>query len=55
MDDRATTRRMLLGIEVTLFGGIFMAASSGSAQALRLGIAALGLLIAMVGFGTGPR
>jgi hypothetical protein len=48
-------KRLLLGIEVTVFGGVLVLLASGSAGALGLVVAAVGLAIAVSGMGSEPR
>ncbi len=55
MGSESGTKRLLLGIEVTIFGGILVLAASGSAVTLGLIVAVAGLLIAVSGMTTERR
>ena len=47
-------KRLLLGIEVTIFGGVLVLSASGSAVALGLFVAVVGLVIALSGALSNP-
>ena len=47
MGSESGIKRLLLGIEVTVFGGVLVLVASGSAGVLGLAVAAVGLAIAV--------
>jgi len=55
MGDAVGVKPLLLGIEITLFGGVLVLAASDSATVLGLIVAVVGLLVAVSGMVSSPR
>jgi hypothetical protein len=55
VDSRGGIKRLLLGIEATIFGGVLVLIASGSAGVFDLVVAAVGLATARSGLGSETR
>jgi len=55
MDNAQATRRMLLGIEITVLGGVLVLVASGTAVALGLIVAGAGFVVALSGYSAADR